>query len=505
MASIAEFFARAFSNIASEIEVVNYLSQIKIALTSLNSSQVKYVATNLQLGIIFDCLNSSERQQIQLSCEILKTLLSALNPSFVLSKYGVAMLRALEHPNKEVKVLVLEELYRAVCDSELSPMLSNEEALLLSVINCVEHEDLSVAKISVLFLEKFGTTVSNLNVLYSPLLLNALNNIKKRDDVVRFRVYEIVVEISSASVPGLQASHKSGLLTELTDEVKKGDILAVLTALELLTKLALTYHGLEYLENNNVTGLLAEQLTSKDNNLSSILLPGLIKFFGNVAQLRPKEIFNKYPQVIGSVFEALESSDRNLSGVAMETVGYVATTSDGKLCLQKHADAMNHVMDMLSQCIKCAPTESRVRALNTVANIIHLEETDQNSELLDLTKDWFFHLSEDPIVNMLNICRQPFTEMKLAGFLVLQNIARQEWGQHLINNCPGLLEFLMDRDVEPNLQCKTEKFKIVEILGGSHTAASVFGETVHHRLQEFVKEGPCFVFAQTEVAIEGAS
>lgn len=50
---------------------------------------------------------------------------------------------------------------------------------------------------------------------------------------------------------------------------------------------------------------------------------------------------------------------------------------------------------------------------------------------------WFLALSDDPVGKILSLCRQPFPEIKLAGYLVLQNIAHQEWGQKLINNCPG--------------------------------------------------------------------
>lgn len=50
------------------------------------------------------------RDQIVLACEVLKTFLSVLDPSFILGQYGTAMVRALKHPNVEVKQLALLEV-----------------------------------------------------------------------------------------------------------------------------------------------------------------------------------------------------------------------------------------------------------------------------------------------------------------------------------------------------------------------------------------------------------
>lgn len=62
---------------------------------------------------------------------------------------------------------------------------------------------------------------------------------------------------------------------------------------------------------------------------------GLIKFFGNVAQKRPQETFRDYPKVIEMIFNTVKESDQSLVCVALETVGYIATTPKGKQMLQK--------------------------------------------------------------------------------------------------------------------------------------------------------------------------
>ncbi|XP_039287755.1 26S proteasome non-ATPase regulatory subunit 5 [Nilaparvata lugens] len=474
MAADVGWFRQTLSNISNEIEVINNLSELKIALTSVNTMQIKTLALNLdrcnirlsqfvdkiaQLLEKYYRLKPFDRvpflffsHQIELGCHILEELLPCLEPAVLLNKYGVAMHRALAHPNETVKQVVLTEMCRAVKDSDLVSRMGDQQALLLSVVECVGHDNMSVAKIAISFLVWMGQTPSYLGTLLSPQLLQAFNAVKKKNETTRFRVFEVIVEVSAISSPGLEACHNSGLLTELLNETKqKSDILSIM------------------------------------------------KFFGNIAQFWPRDIFEKYSKVIGAIFEFSNSADANLAAIALERSAMWPPP-------RGRGDAMSSVMRKLNQLITSAPAEVRVRPLNTIANIIGLEVIDQTSELLQLTEKWYLSLSDaNPTLSFMNICHLPFAELRLAGFLILQKMSIQVWGQKHVLNCPGLIEFLMDRDVEPTLECKTSKFQIVEFLVGSNTTETVFGEILYKRLVDFVRDGPCYVQALTEVAIEGAA
>jgi len=69
----------------------------------------------------------------------------------------------------------------------------------------------------------------------------------------------------------------------------------------------------------------------------------------------------------------------------------------------------------------------------------------------------------------------------------------------------GLTEFLLDRRIESNKICKDSKFEVVKTIAESPTAATTFGNVTLLRFREFVREGPFYVQAQSEVAVEGAS
>lgn len=63
----------------------------------------------------------------------------------------------------------------------------------------------------------------------------------------------------------------------------------------------------------------------------------------------------------------------------------------------------------------------------------------------------------------------------------------------------GLIEFLLNRNVEMIKACKELKYEIVKALATSTT----IDQPTLSRLQEFVKEGPFYVEAVADIAFEG--
>ncbi|XP_066999030.2 26S proteasome non-ATPase regulatory subunit 5 [Anabrus simplex] len=505
MATNFEWMQGKVLGLGSDLNRTQVLSDLKIAISSQTAIQQKYIAQNLQLDAIFDCLNSSESEEIELACHTLTLLLHSLDSATVVGRYGSAIQRALSHPASVVKTLAITELQRAANDENLIPQLCHAD-LLLKVISCLSLDDLTVARCAGSLLVKIGKTTVGLKSLYHGEIFEGLLSAQRESDVVRFRVYEVVVEIAEHSATGLQASVECGLLPALIEEFKTDDVLLQLNALELLTKLAVTPHGLHYLEQHRILEFLSDKVSNAEGDIEgTIILPGLIKFFGNVAQVNPKDFFSKYPSMVTALFETLDSPDMIMAGVAMETVGYIATTVEGKHMLSSLGDAMNNAMKTLACKIANSPTEWRVRALNTVANIIALKVPDQDTLSLALTKSWFDALSPNPLETIMAVSRQPFPELRLAGLQVLNVLAEQSWGQEYMKNHPGLVEFLLDRSMETIKSCKDAKFDVIRTIVESPTAAAIFGHDTMQRLEEFAREGPFYVRGQTEVAIEGAS
>jgi hypothetical protein len=68
-----------------------------------------------------------------------------------------------------------------------------QEAMLLSVVTCICHEDMSVASSTVSLLKSLGASPVGLNMLYSTTVVNALKGAMAQRDIFRFRVYEVMM------------------------------------------------------------------------------------------------------------------------------------------------------------------------------------------------------------------------------------------------------------------------------------------------------------------------
>nr|CAD7441459.1 unnamed protein product [Timema bartmani] len=445
--------------------------------------------------------NTGPVEQIDLACDVMKTIMTCWEPGAVLAQYKIQLQRALGHPTPQARVLVLQELNKVLSDGKPMSRLNESEDLLLAVIDCVRHEDSSVYEKTKDVLTKLGATPEGLRLLYGQTLLNELINSMGQSVFI-----QIVTDVSVNSGSGLQASHTSGLLPSLISELDSDDILLQLNALELFSKLAVTPHGFQYFHQRGVLATLADKvLNTGESPFGSLLLPGLIKFFGNVAHSWPQEILTEFPSVVKALFEVLNSSDFVLLGTVMETLGFIGTSPQGKQALHNLGDSMSQSMKMLGNNIKTLPAEWKVRALNTVANLIQVKPDDQTPSLQKITRSWFDSLATDPMELIMHVGRQPFPELKLAVLQVLNVIGEQQWGQEYIKGFAGLIEFLLDRSTESTKLCKDAKFEVLRTIVSSPTSESVFGSETILRFKNYIREGPVYVHVETEVAIEGSS
>lgn len=507
MAANLDWFRQTVDTLAVSDSRRELLAAMKVALCNLNTRDLTTVANLVPLSAIFDSINTDDKEQLQLACDVLGKLMETLEPSTVLTQYGQQIQHTLVHPSPHAKELVLRELDRAINGRpEMVERLSAEQNLLVCIIDCLCLEELSVAKHALALLKHLGSCSTGLAALFSPVILQALQMATNKGDTMRFRVYEVVVDVSTQSDEGLRACSESGFLGALFSELRGNDVLAQLNVLEMTTTLALKQHSLVFLDQQGILDHLAEKLSNSENDpLASFLVPGLIKFFGNVAQSRPDEMMKRFPALVSMMFETLEASDLAVVGTGMETLGFIATTLKGKYMLQSFGAKVPETLHRMVEKLPSVPMEIKVRLLNSIANILHLNVSDQNNQSLSMTKRWFEAISQQPMEFVMSLCKQPFPEIRLAGFQLMQVLATNPWGQEYIVRAPGVLEYLLDRSTESMKSCKDAKFEIVRSIVMSPSSSTVMSPDVLEQLREFVQQGEFYARGEIEVAIEGAS
>ncbi|XP_005627062.2 26S proteasome non-ATPase regulatory subunit 5 isoform X1 [Canis lupus familiaris] len=503
MAAQALALLRELSRLEAPLEELRALHSV---LQTVPLGELRAPAAELRLGPLFSLLHEDHREQTTLCVSILERLLQAMEPVHIARNLGADLQKGLTHPDDSVKILTLSQVGRIVENSDAVTEILNNGELLKQIVYCIGGDNLSVAKAAIKSLSKISLTQAGLEALFESNLLDDLKRVMKTNDIVRYRVYELIVEISSVSPESLTYCTTSGLVTQLLRELTGEDVLVRATCIEMVTSLAYTHHGRQYLAQEGVIDQISNIIVGADSDpFSSFYLPGFVKFFGNLAIMdSPQQICERYPVFVEKVFEMTESQDPTMIGVAVDTVGILGSNIEGKQVLQKTGTRFERLLMKIGYQAKNASTELKIRCLDAISSIFYIPPEQQTEDLLRMTESWFSALSRDPLELFRGISNQPFPELHCAALKVFTAIANQPWAQKLMFNSPGFVEYVMDRSVEHDKASKDAKYELVKALANSKTVAEIFGNPNYLRLRTYLSEGPYYVKPISTTAVEGA-
>ncbi|KAL7980960.1 hypothetical protein Chor_002114 [Crotalus horridus] len=513
--------------VASLEEPLEELRALRAAVQALAPGALREQGPGYPLAGLFVLLARGESEQISLCVSILERFLQVMDPLDVIQNFGEELQKGLFHPDDSVKILTISQVGRVVEDPVAIREILNTPELLRQIIYCIAAEKIAVAKEAIKSLSRIAQSPEGLEVLLAGNFLIDLKNVMAKSDIIRYRVYEarLVVNISSTSVDSLNYCVNSGLIAEMIGELTGNDVLVRATCIEMVTSLAHTQHGRQYLAQQGIIDKISNIIIGADSDpFSSFYLPGFVKFFGNLAIVdSPQQICEQYPAFIEKVFNMAEVQDPTLFGVAVDTVGILGSNVEGKLVLQKTGSRFHRVLNRIGHQIKNAPTEMRIRCLEAVSSLLYLQEKgmgqrrlqthpllfctqpeQQTEDLLRMTESWFSSLSNQPLELFKSISTQPFPDLHCGALGVFTAIANQPWAQQEMLASPGFVEYIVDRSVEPDKASKEAKYELVKALVNSKTAPDILGNQHYLRLKAYMREGPYYVKAVSTTAVEGA-
>lgn len=253
-------------------------------------------------------------EQVNLTCDILCICMSnmEINDASNVS-YHSYLERCLRHNNDDVKVLALTDIERRLNHPHGIPFEST--TLVMALIACLEREETKVSTVTVRVLVRLLPGCLN-DQACRKLLENALC----ARDLQRCRLYEIAVKLSQISAD--VHARVEFILERLVDDLETEDILLLLNILDFLAELALSDHGLVYLENKGVFARVLRQVEQLDSSpFKAVLVPGYMKFFGHIATAQPTKIIQGFPSMINSLLDCILDGNGPVLPVAFDTLG----------------------------------------------------------------------------------------------------------------------------------------------------------------------------------------
>lgn len=222
--------------------------------------------------------------------------------------------RSLQHANGDVKLLGLSEIERLLANAATAS-ISLDPNITIALVKCLEHGNVNVAAASIRILSQvLPKSLANQSVKAN-LTYGLVGS-----DMTRCRIYEVAVNVCHVSPDCL--SQVEFITERLFADLDTDDVLLQLNVLGFLSSLALTNHGLVYLENKGIFARITKNvLALEDNPLKNLLIPGYMKFFGNIASTQPAKVIQGFPKMINSLFDCILDTDCAMLPVAFDTLG----------------------------------------------------------------------------------------------------------------------------------------------------------------------------------------
>lgn len=266
-------------SVSSGHELVVALQDLSALLNSPSFS-LRELAPHIPAPLLFGCLSTTNEEQILLCKGILKKLLSLEKADAVITHYRDFVIEGLNHPQFEVREFCLGELER--CSASINGLLAllDNVDILVYTARALSDENLTCVKLATNTLINTAKHDSGLEILFQHQIQSEFDELLTKKDVIRFRVYELMVLIQALSERAFKSSRNSGVLEKLTKELDGDDILLRLNCVELLTQLADSgKNGLMFVEESGIVTRLNNLLISAETDpLMSLMLPSKICF-----------------------------------------------------------------------------------------------------------------------------------------------------------------------------------------------------------------------------------
>ena len=281
-----ETLIKEFNDNATK-DVDRFLSAFTNLLTMASSEDnLEVIAAGVKIDLLFNALSEAKigsrltqpqnKSVLSDLCKFLRLVLTRFDPIDVFTKYGNYILESLSETTvEEYHLECMNQILRLAENGSFEMFMSNPE-ILVFLIKSLGKSSLTIATSSRKIILKVIEIDGSNGWMFSNEIYNEVSLLlKTKDAAVKFRVYEIFLDVLKGYPEHLQRFEEhgsfNGLFADLTDS---NDVLSQLNALELITNLALTGNqGLEFVERKGTIEWL-QLIVSSDDPLTQFLLPG---------------------------------------------------------------------------------------------------------------------------------------------------------------------------------------------------------------------------------------
>lgn len=323
-------------------------------------------------------------------------------------------------------------------------------------------------------------------------------------ETVRIRLLDLFAHLSTISESWFEALENKGYISKIFLEIDNEDLLARLSAFQLLGKVCSSLKGLEVMKIQSVPQKLQSMLDIEISGLNGIVLSNAITLIGEISSFNDTAyhyLIGEHPTMIPALHAHIEHDNDEVVQSVIFALARICCTEPG---LQKMLEDQHNlvVRDWLEYGHS---SNAEMKATTFYSLAIILDRHASSPSALQLCHRLYTKLgfTDYPSVEVLNKnLTGGLAELKYAALTLLRSTLRFDWGLEEFIRFPGLSDWMLNRGSENTKKGHELKFEVLQQAIQHPNAKTLLGITNYHVFLEFVKLGVYYQRAEAAVMIK---
>ncbi|CAO3653003.1 unnamed protein product [Cunninghamella blakesleeana] len=479
---------------------------------NIQAQQVEAILSVIPLSQFYHALimasdnyqdNNENETLTKVICDLLLKLFYPFPYSYIVQGENKHyLIHGLEHFSPLVRSLSLQLVDK--CNHHQNDALQMLQSdILLMVATTIAFQETNVADKAVDILYKACGNYENCQVFFNSSCIPVLEQLMHVNETVSFRVYDLVMKIAGLSEQHFRLCEDSRILHQLLVELESNDLLLKMNAIELLSNVASTPSGLQFLiQSHALNNYIVPVLDIEDDQDIAVVLTkcAVLKFIGNLASKKDVDFNNIQNDclILEKLEKAIDSNNKEIETVTLSCVGLIGSHLNG-LSLIQNSLLLSKFMSIAST----ASGDTKATVHQSLSKLIGVSDDTNNSQVEQLTLEVYQSLPDQPntIKNLISTVKQPVENIRIAGFSLFESIGSHQWGRQVLSQSPEFFGYILDRSNEHTQEGQMWKYGIIKVLVDGNDPESIFGRH-YPLLQQYIRQGPYYQQAQAITAME---
>ncbi|KAI9591671.1 26S proteasome non-ATPase regulatory subunit 5 [Syncephalis fuscata] len=492
----------ALSNASNTEEYVDSLQSLKLLL----QDRTVTVSTDT-INLLFSLLDYEDGYVVELSSSCIALVLAKEDYNQISDLYQSYLIMGIQMPTERVRTLALSQIAKCLASNETVERFLSTPELFELVLGSLADERIGFATQTGVFLSKLADYINGAKAFFRPSAKPILLKLSETNEIVRSRLWDLMVPICCKYRAVFDEFEASGLLKHMVSDISSEDPLLVMNTVHLVANLADTDYALAFLDDEGIIRSITSWALPKEYSAGDrLIVCSALKFLGRIGETHNvKELHEKF-SILDAILHQIKSQDSIVKIVAIRTLGLLGRSGSGVEAMYSHG-TLRPFIDLVVR----STGELRVPCLESVMMLLEIrgQHDAEKSRYCQLFYTELDAASRPRHAGFLAILvsntKQAFDDLRYVSYGVIQALSEHRWGRELIVSSTSTINHLLNRDVEPSFEGKKWKFSIIRHLANAPDMDQIVSEATLARLKEYLRQGAYFNQTNVSVAMESST